>query len=330
MKCALLVVVLAAAAALLGAADGATEKRQLRIGLVEESNVLASRDVGRTAFMRALDRVGAQGRVVFIAPNHDATQALVYLARQRYDLIIARYFDHNRPAAIEPVAREFPGVKFLLPDESAANLERLSGNIEGSVFRAQEAAYLAGYLAAMMEHRRPGKDMISWVGGRKNPGVDRWAAGYEAGARRADPDITILHVYTNDFVVASRCKTAALSQIARGAGVVFNIAGGCGLGALQAAKEKGVWGIGVDGDQSYLGPHVLTSAVVRIDAGILNAMRALEQGTFRTGGNRIYGLREGGVGLGKVSTRVPRSVLRQVERIRRQIVAGKIRVPSTI
>ena len=88
-----------------------------------------------------------------------------------------------------------------------------------------------------------------------------------------------------------------------GAGCVFDIAGDCGLGALAVAKERGVWGIGVDTDQSFLGPHILTSAVTRIPLGVRRALESLERGTFRSGGNSVYGLREGGVGLGKTSPR---------------------------
>ena len=144
--------------------------------------------------------------------------------------------------------------------------------------------------------------------------------------KRADRDITILKTYTNNWVNPRRCRTAAASQIARG-GVVFNIAGDCGLGALAVAKERGVWGIGVDTDQSFLGPHILTSAVTRIPLGVRRALESLERGTFRSGGNSVYGLREG-VGLGKTSPKVPRALLRQLERIRNQIVAGDIKVPT--
>jgi basic membrane protein A len=83
----------------------------------------------------------------------------------------------------------------------------------------------------------------------------------------------------------------------------------------------------VDVDQSYLGPHILTSAVIRLDVPVYAAIRRLVKGTFATGGNTVVDLRSGGVRLGKVSPRVPRSVLRQVDDVRREIIAGKIDVP---
>ncbi len=123
----------------------------------------------------------------------------------------------------------------------------------------------------------------------------------------------------------------ALDQIAEGAGVVFQVAAACGLGALQAARAKGVWGIGVDADQSYLGPHILTSAVKRADVFVFAVIQAVQQGTFRGGADSVFTLRNGGVGLGKISLRVPRPLVGEVERIRQRIVAGKIRsIPTTL
>jgi basic membrane protein A len=195
----------------------------------------------------------------------------------------------------------------------------------------EEAAYLAGYLAALMEQRRPGRDVISAVGGYSLPTVDPFIAGFRAGARRADPHIVVLVGYANDFVDTAKCRRVALAQIAKGSGAVFQVAGGCGLGALQAAKEKGVFGVGVDADQSSLGPHILTSVLKRMDVAVYETIRSLTIGTFRPGRSAVFDLGNGGVGLGKVSPRVPRSFLAQVKRIRRQIVAGKLGpIPTTL
>jgi basic membrane protein A len=85
--------------------------------------------------------------------------------------------------------------------------------------------------------------------------------------------------------------------------------------------------VGVDIDQSYLGPHILTSAVLRLDNGVFATTRTLVRGTFTTGRNSVFNLRNGGVGLGRISPLVPRSFVRRVETIRKAIVAGRIRVP---
>jgi basic membrane protein A len=109
--------------------------------------------------------------------------------------------------------------------------------------------------------------------------------------------------------------------------VVFNVAGSCGLGALAAAKKKGVWGIGVDIDQSYLGSFILTSVVKRLDVAVYGLVRSLTEGTFRTGGDVVFDLGNRGVGLGRISPKVPRAFLAALARIRARIVAGTIRVP---
>jgi basic membrane protein A len=178
-----------------------------------------------------------------------------------------------------------------------------------------------------MEKRRPGRDVVGSVGAFKFPGVDRWIVGYRAGARRAAPGVVTLNTYSNSFTSLSKCRTIALDQIAKGAGVIFNVAGGCGSGALEAAKEKGVWGVGVDVDQSFLGPHILTSAVIKVDVAVTAALRRLVRGTFTTGGNTTFTLGNGGVGLGRISPDVPRTLLRELDSVRRQIIARKIDVP---
>ena len=102
----------------------------------------------------------------------------------------------------------------------------------------------------------------------KEPPVDRFIAGYQAGAEGAMPGIKVLNGYSQDWDDVAKCKEVALDQIARGSKIVFQVAGGCGLGALDAAKEKSVYGIGVDADQSFLGAHVLTSAQKRVDSAV--------------------------------------------------------------
>jgi basic membrane protein A and related proteins len=312
--------------------ESATGQRQLRVGFVVGAGDTPDRSqlfgLPYDGFIKAVKAYDLEGRVLQVAPNQDAQAVLTFLARQKYDLVIMGLPD---PWSVAAVAPKYPDTKFLLPDFSRQELlpaiPRVPKNVQGTVFRAQEAGYLAGYLAALMEKRRPGRDVIGSVGGYKFQGVDRWIVGYEAGAKKAVPGINILRTYAKSFSNPEKCRAVALEQIAKGAGVIFNVAGGCGFGALAVAKERGVWGVGVDVDQSYLGPHILTSAVIRLDVPVFDAIRRLAKGTFTTGGNTVVDLRSGGVRLGKISPQVPRSVLRQVAGVRREIMAGKIQVP---
>ena len=313
-----------------GVGHSAAAKARPRVAYVTlPGNVPNARDLfglPLQGFVRAVKHYGVDGRVVYVPPNQDPTETLASLARQKYDLVIIAI--EPRVKAIDAVAGRFPDTRFLLLDTSVASLPHRRANVQGTLFRAEEAGFLAGYLAALMEHRTAGRHVVSSVGGF-GPfwGVDRWIVGFDAGARKADPRVTVLKGYSQDFANEEKCRTIALGQIAKGSGVVFNVAGACGLGALAAAKDEGVWGDGVDVDQSYVGSQVLTSAITRRDRTVDDAIRRLVEGTFTTGGDTVYDLANGGVGLGRISPAVPKDVLRRLDAARRQIVTGAIEVP---
>ena len=211
---------------------------------------------------------------------------LTFLARQKYDLVIMGIPD---PWSVAAVAPKYPDTKFLLPDVPVQALleavPRVPKNVQGTVFRAEEAGYLAGYMSGLMEKRRPGRDVIGSVGGWKNPGVDRWIVGYQAGARKAAPGIITLNTYAKSFSNFAKCRAVALDQIAKGAGPSSTSRAGAGS-ALEAAKEQGIWGVGVDVDQSYLGPHILTSAVIGVDLAVVAAIRRLVEARSRPAATR--------------------------------------------
>ena len=204
--------------------------------------------------------------------------------------------------------------------------------MRGLLFKEQEAGYLVGYLAGLVTKQEAGsKQVIGSVGGQKIPPVDRYIAGYRAGARRAAPGITTLNAYSQDFVDQAKCKEAALDQIARGAHVVFQVAGQCGLGALSAVKEKNVRGIGVDADQAYLGAHILTSALKKVDVAVFQTIQSVQERTFAGGENTVFDIASGGVGLGEVAADVPSDLVSQVNKIQDDIAAGTVAdIPETI
>ena len=161
-RAALLVAVLAAASLVSSAGATAPQKRQLRVGYVE---AVSPGGYVVDAFVDTAADLGMQARVVFVAPGWGWRGPLVYLARQRYDLVVVGCCPF--PPELASIAREFPRVKFLLPDQPAEYVKRPPKNLTGTVYPTSEASYLAGYLAALMERRRPGKDVIGWVGGYK-------------------------------------------------------------------------------------------------------------------------------------------------------------------
>jgi basic membrane protein A and related proteins len=176
----------------------------------------------------------------------------------------------------------------------------------------------------------PGEEVISSVGGHRVPSVERWIAGYQAGARGANPRVKTLNGYTDDFVDPVKGRSVALSQIAKGSRVVFQVASTCGLGALEAASERGIWGIGVDVDQSHLGGHILTSAVKRMDVAVFETIEELMRGTLETGRTSRFSLRNGSVGLSTISSAVPPSFKAEIEEVRAAIVAGEIPIATSV
>jgi basic membrane protein A and related proteins len=312
----------------------ASTGKQIRVGLMPDVSGLNDRGFNHLAFLGVKDakaRLGVQYRVFTTNSASDYLPSLTTFAQQGYDLTIA--VGYSEINALDAAALKFPNRKFAIVDVDQTTLNGKPKNVLGLLFREQEVGYLAGYLAGLEEKRRPGPDVVGSVGGTKQPPIDRFIAGYEAGARAADPGIKTIHSYANDptFADQAKCKDVALNQIAAGAGVVFQVAGGCGLGVIDAAKERGVWAIGVDADQAYIAPHaVLTSATKRVDVAVFKAIESVKNGTFR-GGNVTYGLKENGVGLGKINPRVPQADVARVAKIRRDIVDGKIKnIPTTV
>jgi basic membrane protein A len=305
---------------------------QLRVGLITDVGQLDDNGFNELAFnglKRAESELGIKGRVVESASAADYIPNMTSLAREGYDLIIGVGFAQGD--AIGKVAQRFPDTNFAIIDVDQAFVPGKPANVQGLLFREQEVGYLVGYLAALEAKRKGAGEAVSAVGGMKEPPVDRFIAGYYAGAEKAAPGIKHFHDYSQDWDDQAKCKELALNQIARGSTVVFQVAGGCGLGALNAAEERGVWGIGVDADQSFLGPHILTSAQKGVDAAVFLTIKSLQDGKFTGGGNSTFGLKEDGVGLGKVSPNVPKEDLDKVGEIEQQIADGEISdIPTVV
>ena len=305
----------------------------MRVGLVLEQPLvgLASDPFQHSAYLglqKAVRVLGVQGKVLSPPPTGSYVPPLSYLARQGYDLAIGIGFLQTDD--LSRVSRLFPKSRFAILDARIEDVPKRPPNVEGTLFKTQEAAYLAGYLAAKMELKRPRPHVVSTVAGFAIPPVRSYVAGFQAGARRADPTIKTLNAYTNDFVNPTKCAHAAQAQLAQGSGVIFDVAGACGVGALKAAQRAGAWGIGVDIDQSYLGSFVLTSVIKRLDVAVYDFAVALRKGTFRTGGNMVFDLRNNGVALGPFSPHVPPALRHELGRLAGEIEAGRIKVPSDL
>jgi basic membrane protein A len=296
----------------------------IRVCLVTDIGGLNDRGFNSLAnqgLERGASELGVETRVLESQSDADYVPNLSECATQGFDLIISVGFLMGQ--ATEDAAGQFPDTTFGIIDFA---YEAPAANLQGLVFKEQETGYLVGYLAGLVTE----SNTVSSVGGQKIPPVDRFIAGFQKAAVDANPDAKTLLGYSQDFVDQAKCKEVALDQIAKGSDVVFQVAGGCGLGALDAAKEKGVWGIGVDADQAFLGDHILTSALKRVDEAVFQTIEKLVNGETVGGGVSVFGLAEDGVGLGEVSPDVDQSLIDQVEEQKQKIIDGEVEIPEEV
>ena len=300
------------------------EQPAIKVGLVTDIGGLNDRSFNQSAnegLEKAKSELGVEGQVLTSKSNADYVPNLSRLAQQQYDLVIGIGF--LMADALDTVAKKFPDTNFAIIDFSQAGLKSKPANVRGLLFKENEAGYLAGYLAALVIEKKGGDQVLSSVGGQKIPPVDGYIAGYQAAAGEAASGVKTLNGYSQDFVDQAKCKEIALNHIAEGAQVVFQVAGQCGLGALDAAKEKGVLGIGVDADQGYLGEHILTSAMKRVDTSVFESIKAVQDDAFAGGEDQIFDLKSEGVGLGEISAD-GQEFESQIDEIRQQIIDGEI------
>ena len=298
----------------------------IKVGLVTDVGGLDDRSfnfLANQGLERAEDELGVEGRVVISRANADYVPNLSSLAQQDYDVVIGVGF--LMAEAVETVANRFPDTNFAIIDFPQVAMESAPKNVRGLLFKEQEAGYLVGYMAGLLvAEAGGGTPTISSVGGQKIPPVDRYIAGYQAGAEAASPGITTLNAYSQDFVDQAKCKEIALNQISRGSTVVFQVAGQCGLGALNAAEEQNVNGIGVDADQGFLGAHILTSALKKVDVAVFQTVQSVQDGSFTGGEDSVFDVASGAVGIGEVSSDVSGDIIAEVNEVQEQIASGTL------
>jgi len=300
----------------------------LKVALVTDIGGLNDKSFNALAYKGLKDaekKLGVKGRVFLSKSSADYIPNLSTGARS-YDVVIGVGF--LMADQLAAVAKRFPDTKFAIVDYPAAALKGAPKNARGILFAEQEAGCLAG-VAAATESKT---GVIGSVGGQKIPPVDHYIAGYQYCAKKVKPGIKTLNDYSQDFVDQAKCKEIALNQIGEQADVIFQVAGGCGLGAIQAAKESKGWGIGVDADQFYLGKQVLTSALKKVDVGVFDTIKLAGGTKWKGGVDGLYNAKNGGVGYGKVSTAAPKrqALIKKLNAWTKQLASGKVKPPSTV
>ena len=332
------VLALVAATALIVSAAGSAKSEQgaFLAGVVSDVGRFNDKGFNQLALegcKSGARKAGGTCRALESRSTADYIPNLVRLQREGADISVTVGFLLAEGTAT--IAKRFPKEKYAIVDYSVNDApfankagKVLFKNVVGLTFETNENSYMIGCLSALMAQKK-GKT-ISAVGGIPLPTVNIFIAAYRAGAKKCVPGTKTLINFSQDFVDQAKCKELALDQIDRGSTVVFQVAGGCGLGALDAAKEEGVWGIGVDKDQAFLGPHILTSAVKRVDRAVEGVILATDLGLYPGGTDLNFNLENRGVAVGKISPKVPKKYITRMNAIGAQIIADKIKPPKTL
>jgi basic membrane protein A and related proteins len=281
---------------------------------------------------QAGEELGVDTRVYVSAVEDDYLPNLTAAAEDGHDLVIGVGF--LLLAQTNQIAQEFPDTMFAGVDhfyggdgcEDAGTCEQ--PNLLGMQYPSEESGYLAGIVAALTTQSKT----VSTVGGIKIPPVDNWIAGFQAGVAATDPSVKTLNAYSQDFVDQAKCKEIALDQISQGSDIVFQVAGDCGLGAIDGACEEGKWAIGVDADQSAQGDCVITSGLKPLEDSVFSVIETVVDGTFEGGTNAFFGIQDvpDAELLAPLSDDVGEGAQEAVDEALEGLRSGEIDPPSTV
>lgn len=322
-----------------GGAEAPPSAAAVDVGVVFDVGGRGDKSFNDGAYLggeRAQRELGARVRFIEPGDGSDREAGLRLLAAEGMDLVIGVGFIFSDDLTL--LAREYPntnfaGIDYSVGVDSAGNPVPPPPNLAALKFREEEGSFLVGALAALVSKSQK----VGFVGGMNFPLIHKFEAGYRAGVKHVCPRCTVVSQYAGvtpeAFRNPGRGKELALSQYQQGVDVIYHAAGSTGLGVFEAARQTGKLGIGVDSDQSDAAPgHVLTSMVKGVDVAVHESIRLIKEGQFK-GGIYELGLKEGGVGYvydERNRALIPDDARERVERLRQEIIAGRIKVPSTL
>lgn len=346
-----LLVVFALAATMLAGCGGGTstpgtttttpEKPKMKTAMVTDVGGLGDKsfnDLSWAGLEKAKAELGVETKVLESKQIADYESNMSQLANAGYSPIFAVGFLMTDALSKESTA--FPKTNWAGIDIFVNNPPK---NVVGLLFKEQEAGYLAGIVAGLatkdsFDSRLNKDNIIGFVGGMPIPPVQRYEAGFVAGAKSVNPDVKVISLYAGKFDDQAKGKELGLSLIASKADVVFAAAGQTGIGTFTACKEsKKALFIGVDTDQFNTltdpGDTILTSAMKNIDTAAFSVVKQASEGTFPGGQNLSFGIKEDGVGLAPYhdfDSKVPQAIKDAVAKATADIKAGTITVPETV
>ena len=295
----------------------------IKVGMVTDTGGVNDGSFNQSSWeglQRAAKEFGVQVQYLESKTDADYTANIETFIDEEYDLIISVGF--KLAEATKKAAEENPDQKFaIIDDASNADLP----NVTCLMFKQAQASYLVGYAAGLTTK----SNVVGIVLGMTTPVMNEFGYGYCAGALDANKDVKVLQQNANSFADTAIGKSAATTMVTDGADVIFHAAGGTGLGVIEGCKEKGIWAIGVDSDQSSLAPEtILTSAMKRVDNASYDVTKAVCEGTLASG-VKTYDLSAGGVDIAPTTTNLSDDVLKAVEDVKAKIISGEIVVPET-
>jgi basic membrane protein A len=284
---------------------------------------------------RAAKDLGARVRFIEPGEGSDRESGLRLLAAEGMDLVVGVGFIFTDD--LTQLAKEYPNTYFAGVDYSVAVDKDGKPippppNLAALKFREEQGSFLVGALAALVGKSKK----VGFVGGMNFPLIHKFEAGYIAGVKAVCKDCEVLVQYAGvtpeAFRNPGKGKELALSQYQQGVNIIFHASGSTGLGVFEAARQTGKLAIGVDADQYAEAPgYVLTSMVKGVDNAVFDVVKRVKEKQFK-GGIYEYGLAEEGVGYiyDKNNEKlIPASVRARLEDLKKEIIAGRIKVPST-
>jgi basic membrane protein A and related proteins len=317
---------------------GGTATEELRVGLAYDTGGRGDRSFNDSAYTGASAAVDALGgKLQELSPNDDASnraELLTQLAEQGFNPVIAVGFNYDD--VIAEVAPQFPDTTFAQVDGS--NEDGAKGdNVTGLVFAEEQGSFLAGVAAALKSE----SGHIGFVGGVESPLIEKFEAGYVAGAQAVNPQIVVDRQYISPagdfsgFSDPARGQIVAQGMYDAGADIVYHAAGGSGIGVFQAAAASGNRAIGVDSDQYLtvsdpaLQAVIMTSMLKRVDNAVEQFINDYSEGNVKGASDVLNDLSTEGIDLARSGGFID-DIQDEIQQYKQQIIDGTITVPTTI
>ena len=321
--------------------DTGTDKTAIKAAMVTDIGGLGDKsfnDLANQGLERAKSELGVEMKVLESKAPTDYESNLTQLANAGYNPIFAVGF--LMTDTVSKVSTSTPDVIYGGIDEF---FDPTIPNVIGLNFKEQEAGYLAGYLAGLLttmpevDPRINDKPILGFVGGMEIPPVQKFQAGFVAGAKKANPAVEVKSIYTGSFTDQQKGYEAGKALIEQGADIVFAAAGQTGLGTAKACQENKALFIGVDADQYLtipgIGDTIVTSAIKKVDNAVFQTVKNAVDGKLEGDQNVLFGIAEDGVGLAPYhdwDSKIPADVKSKVDAAQQEVVDGTYTVPDSV